>query len=173
METPRREAIVRRPDEESVRESFPSGFPNPIDVPAARYVDPEFLNLERERVFARCWLYAAHAGELPNAGDFLRLESLERIGHPLFLVRGADGRIRPDGPSRCSYEAHFFAPVARRAENGGLLDAPIETNWRVLLEYQERRIRYVREELDRRIGPERVAPPLRVPPLRDPFLDKE
>jgi phenylpropionate dioxygenase-like ring-hydroxylating dioxygenase large terminal subunit len=409
MEAARREAIVRRPEEEGERDAFPSGFPNPIDVPAGRYVDPGFLALEQKHVFETCWLFVAHAGELPNAGDYLALDALERIGHPLFLVRGGDGRVRafynacrhrggplidapsgstgerlvckyhawtydlegkllgfpeaknfprgmksacpglaqvpcetwgpfvfvklapdgpglraqlepvaseldeligeraapvhlagfkaidvacnwkvpgdgnietyhvpfvhresaaalldekrtgqwllpqghsrmlirfktelpalplprfsgdtalaelgvysfhvfpnlsivfagpsfgffiatfPDGAGRCSYRTHFFSPLERGEQTAGLLDAMIEANWRVLLEdlasqasaqkamqcgaldvlrlqYQERRIRYVHEELDRRIGAERVAPPLRVPPLLDPFVEKE
>jgi hypothetical protein len=86
--------------------------------------------------------------------------------------------------------------VPRNAANAGLFDALIEANWRVLLEdlasqtaaqkamqcgaldvlrlqYQERRIRYVHEEIDRRIGPERIPVNLRVPPLLDPFVEKE
>ena len=409
MEGARREAIVRRPDEEGARDAFPSGFPNPIDVPAARYVDPDFLRLEQKHVLEACWLFVAHADELPRAGDYLFLEALDRIGHPIFLVRGADERVRafynacrhrggplvdtpsgstgerlvckyhawtydlegrllgfpeaknfprgaksacpglarvaceswgpfvfvklapggpslrehlepvaseldeligeraahvhfagikqidvacnwkapgdgnietyhvpfvhrqsaaplldekrtgqwllpqghsrmlirfktelpalplprfsgdtalaelgiysfhvfpnlsivfggpsfgfmittlPDGAGRCSYRTHFFSPVARGEQTAGLLDAMIEANWRVLLEdlssqaaaqksmqcgaldvlrlqYQERRIRYVHEEIDRRIGAERIPPPLRVPALLDPFVDKE
>jgi phenylpropionate dioxygenase-like ring-hydroxylating dioxygenase large terminal subunit len=409
MEAARREAIVRRPEEEGARDAFPSGFPNPIDVPAGRYVDPDFLRLEQKHVLEASWLFVAHADELPRAGDYLLLEALERIGHPVFLVRGADGRVRalynacrhrggplvdapggstgerlvckyhawtydldgrllgfpeaknfprgmksacpglaqaqcetwgpfvfvklapggpslrehlepvaseldgligeraapvhfaglkqidvacnwktpgdgnietyhvpfvhresaaplldekrtgqwllphghsrmlirfkaelpslplprfsgdtaltelgiysfhvfpnlsvvfagpsfgfmisalPDGASRCSYRAHFFSPVARSEANAGLLDAMIEANWRVLLEdlssqaaaqkamqcgaldvlrlqYQERRIRYVHEEIDRRIGAERVPAGLRVPPLLDAFVEKE
>jgi nitrite reductase/ring-hydroxylating ferredoxin subunit len=409
VDAARREAILRRPEEESARDAFPSGFPDPIDVPAARYVDPGFLSLEQKHVFEASWLFVAHAGELPRAGDFRMLDALDRIGHPLFLVRGADDRIRafynacrhrggplvdapsgsagptlvckyhawtydlegrllgfpeaknfprgakadcpglaqvaceswgpfvfvklatggpslrehlepvaseldgligdaaapthfvglkeldvacnwkapgdgnietyhvpfvhresaaplldekrtgqwllphghsrmlirfkaelpalplprfsgdtslaergiysfhvfpnlsivfggpslgfmittlPDGPGRCTYRTHFFAPMPRSAENSGLFDALIEANWRVLLEdlssqiaaqksmqcgaldvlrlqYQERRIRYVHEEIDRRIGAERVPPALRVPALLDRFVEKE
>ena len=43
MDAARYEAIARRPGEEGARESFPDGFPDPIDVPAARYTDPGFL----------------------------------------------------------------------------------------------------------------------------------
>src|SRR5262245_5376580 len=94
MERARYDAIVRRPDEESSRDAFPSGFPDPIDVPAARYADPQFAALERTHIFERCWLFVAHADQVPGAGDYLMLEALDRIGHPLFLLRGEDGAIR-------------------------------------------------------------------------------
>ena len=377
-------------------------------MPAGRYVDPEFLSLEQRHVLEACWLFVAHEAELPGTGDFLLLDALDRIGHPLFLVRGEDGRIRafynacrhrggplvdapngstgrrlvckyhawtydlegrllgfpeaknfprgtksdcpglaevacdtwgpfvfvklspggptlrehlepvateldpllgagdihfvgkkqldvavnwkatgdwnietyhvpfvhrqsaaplldekrtgqwllpqghsrmlirfrhalpaelplprfagdtslaelgiysfhvfpnlslviggpsfgflitafPDGASRCSYVTHFFAPIARSEQTDALLDGVIDANWRVLLEdlasqtsaqkamqcgaldrlrlqYQERRIRYVHEELDRRIGAQRIPEPLRVPALLDAFVEKE
>jgi phenylpropionate dioxygenase-like ring-hydroxylating dioxygenase large terminal subunit len=94
MDRARLEAIIRRPDEESARDGFPDHFPHPIDVPAARYVDPEFAALERAHIFEKCWLFVAHADQLPAAGDYLMLDALDRIGHPLFLVRGEDGEIR-------------------------------------------------------------------------------
>jgi phenylpropionate dioxygenase-like ring-hydroxylating dioxygenase large terminal subunit len=101
----------------------------------------------------------------------------------------------PDGVGRSSYTAHFFAPVPRGEETARTIDALIEGNWQVLLEdlasqtsaqkamacgaldvlrlqYQERRIRYVHEEIDRRIGA-RVPERLRVPPLLDAFVEKE
>lgn len=409
MEPSRRDAIVRRPDEECARASYPSGFPARIDVPAARYVDPAFLALEQEHVLEASWLFVAHADELPRPGDYVMLEALDRLGHPIFLLRGADQRIRafynacrhrggplvdapsgstgkrltckyhawtydldgrllglpeaknfapgtkatcpalaevacdtwgpfvflkiapggpslrehlepiaselddligaqaapvhfvgrkqldvpcnwkapgdgnietyhvpfvhaqtagplldeqrtgqwllprghsrmlirfrqelpslptprfagdtslaelgiysfhvfpnlsivfggpsfgffittlPDGVGRCSYTAHFFAPLARSEQTAGFLDAMIEANWRVLLEdlasqtaaqkamqcgaldvlrlqYQERRIRYVHEEIDRRIGPDRVPAALRVPAVLDRYIEEQ
>jgi len=410
MEAARYEAIVRRPEEESARDGFPTGFPHPIDVPAARYTDPDFLALEKAHVFEKCWLFVAHADQVREPGDYLMLDALDRLGHPIFLVRGKDGAIRafynacrhrggplvdsasgstgatlvckyhawsydlegrllgfpeaknyprgmksecpglarvrcetwgplvfvnlaPDGPSlreqlepiaseldgllgdtasgvhfagtkqldvacnwkapgdgnietyhvpfvhrasaapvldekrtgqwllphghsrmlirfrfelpkelplprfagdtslaelgiysfhvfpnlsvvlggpsfgflittfpdgagRCTYYTHFLSPLPRTPETSARIDATIDGNWRVLLEdlasqtaaqksmqcgaldvlrlqYQERRIRYVHEELDRRIGPERVPARLRVPALLDAFVEKE
>ena len=111
MERARFEAIVRRPDEESARDAYPSDFPARIDVPAARYVDPGFLALEKAHVFETCWLYVAHTDQLPAAGDYLMLDALDRIGHPLFLLRGSDGAIRA-----------FYN--ACRHRGGPLVDAP-------------------------------------------------
>lgn len=94
MEGERYQTIARKPLEEAERDGFPEGFPEPIDVPAARYTDSGFLALERAHVFESSWLFVAHAEQLPNAGDYLMLDALDRMGHPLFLVRGHDGRVR-------------------------------------------------------------------------------
>lgn len=94
MDRKRQEEILRRPEEERARDSFPPGFPPRIDVPAGRYVSEELLALERRYLFEACWLFVAHADELPNPGDFRLLDALDRLGHPLFLIRGEDGRIR-------------------------------------------------------------------------------
>jgi len=94
MEPQHVEAIAQRPELESCRDSFPANFPNPIDVPAARYADAAFFDLEVERVFGHSWLFVAHEQQVPAAGDYLKLEGLERMGHPIFLVRGRDGRVR-------------------------------------------------------------------------------
>lgn len=111
MDAARYEAIARRPAEEGARESFPDGFPDPIDVPAARYTDPSFLALERTHVFESSWLFVAHDAQLPSPGDYLMLDALDRMGHPLFLIRGHDGRVRA-----------FYN--ACRHRGGPLVDAP-------------------------------------------------
>jgi len=111
MEASRFDAIARRPDEEGARDTFPHDFPNPIDVPAARYTDPDFLALEREHVLAKSWLFVAHVDQLPAPGDFLMLDALDRLGHPVFLLRGANGEIRA-----------FYN--ACRHRGGPLVDAP-------------------------------------------------
>jgi p-cumate 2,3-dioxygenase alpha subunit len=51
----------------------------------------EVLALERERIFARSWLYLGHESEVENPGDYRR-----RVvaGRPLFFARGDDGQVR-------------------------------------------------------------------------------
>ena len=60
-------------------------------IPAGRYRDPEFLELEQEYLWARSWLYACHADQLPAPGSFRLLEA---SGSSIVLVRGEDQAIR-------------------------------------------------------------------------------
>lgn len=75
-------------------------------IPTERYVDPAFYALERERVFARTWLFAGHESEWPEPGSY-RL--FTRSGAPIVVVRGEDGGLR------AFYNAcrHRGAPVTR------------------------------------------------------------
>lgn len=52
---------------------------------------PDIYELERERIFDRCWLYVGHDSEIPAPGDYRRRTVADR---PLFMVRGRDGVIR-------------------------------------------------------------------------------
>lgn len=55
------------------------------------YADATLADAERERIWSRCWLYAAHASELPAPGDFV---TREVGGRELVIVRGPDGAVR-------------------------------------------------------------------------------
>ena len=46
--------------------------------------------LERQRIFDRCWLYLGHESEVPNPGDYARRVVAER---PLFFTRTRDGEV--------------------------------------------------------------------------------
>ncbi len=55
------------------------------------FTDPGILEMERERIFNRCWLYAAHESEVRKPGDFVT----RRIaGRPVIVSHGQDGKIR-------------------------------------------------------------------------------
>jgi len=54
------------------------------------YVLPEIHELEQQRIFARSWLCAGRADELPSAGDYMTFE----LGpQPVIIIRGADDEI--------------------------------------------------------------------------------
>jgi phenylpropionate dioxygenase-like ring-hydroxylating dioxygenase large terminal subunit len=55
------------------------------------YLSEELFALEQERFFACAWIYAGHASEVPEAGDY---RTLEIAGQPLVMVRQADGAVR-------------------------------------------------------------------------------
>ena len=75
-------------------------------IPTARYTDPDFFDLEVERVFHRTWLFAGHDSEWAEPGSY-RL--FTRSGAPIVIVRGQDGVLR------AFYNAcrHRGAPVTR------------------------------------------------------------
>ena len=52
---------------------------------------PRILELERERIFDRCWLYLGHESEVGSPGDYRRRTV---AGRPLFFVRGRDDQVR-------------------------------------------------------------------------------
>jgi len=60
-------------------------------LPAWIYRDPEFFALERERVLRPSWQVVCHGSDIPSTGDF---HTFEFLGELLFVVRGADGRVR-------------------------------------------------------------------------------
>jgi choline monooxygenase len=76
---------------EAARTAPPKGFPRFPDIPAGRYVDPEFLRLEEERLWKRSWLYAGHDGQLPEPGSWFLTRN---TGTPILIVRDLGGTIR-------------------------------------------------------------------------------
>jgi len=61
------------------------------NLPGAAYTDPNFLQLEMERVFGRNWTYVGAGGEIPDAGDAIPLTLGEM---PILLIRQRDGKVR-------------------------------------------------------------------------------
>jgi phenylpropionate dioxygenase-like ring-hydroxylating dioxygenase large terminal subunit len=60
-------------------------------IPAAIFSDPEVYRLEMDRTFSRCWLFVAHASEVPAPGDYVTRYMGEQ---PVIAVRGEDRRVR-------------------------------------------------------------------------------
>ena len=51
------------------RKAPPQGFPRLPDIPGGRYVDPAFLEAERDGLWKKAWLYAGHADQLPESSE--------------------------------------------------------------------------------------------------------
>ena len=63
--------LYRLMEFEAARTSPPEGFPVLPDIPAGRYTDPRFFELEKEHIWRKSWLFAAHIDEVPEPGCFL------------------------------------------------------------------------------------------------------
>ena len=76
---------------ERQREAPRENFPKLPPIPGMRYVNTAFLELEREHMWQRAWLYAGHTDQLPNPGSwFLTRNS----GAPIIVVRTLQGDVR-------------------------------------------------------------------------------
>jgi phenylpropionate dioxygenase-like ring-hydroxylating dioxygenase large terminal subunit len=62
-----------------------------FSLPSWSYLDPEFLELERERIFLPSWQIICHVSEIPNPGDY---QCFDFAGEMLFAIRGNDGSVR-------------------------------------------------------------------------------
>lgn len=60
-------------------------------LPAAWYVDPSSLPLEKERIFATTWQYATALTKLSQPGSYM---TLEIAGIPVVLIRDHEGRLK-------------------------------------------------------------------------------
>jgi carnitine monooxygenase subunit len=60
-------------------------------LPAWTYSDPEFFELEKERVFAPSWQIVCHESDLPDAGSW---HTLDYLGESVIVVRGKDRALR-------------------------------------------------------------------------------
>ena len=55
---------------EAARKAPPEGWPHMPDLPAGRYVDQRFYELELEHIWRKSWLLASHIDELPETIGF-------------------------------------------------------------------------------------------------------
>ena len=60
-------------------------------VPAARYYDASFFELERDKLWSSVWQLAARLEEIPQPGDFTEYEIAERS---YLIVRQHDGSVK-------------------------------------------------------------------------------
>jgi phenylpropionate dioxygenase-like ring-hydroxylating dioxygenase large terminal subunit len=62
-----------------------------FSLPGWIYRDTEFLEAEKERIFATSWQVMCHLNDIPNPGDY---HTLDFLGEPLVAVRGQDYGVR-------------------------------------------------------------------------------
>ena len=91
MDTATATRVKQGMDYERGRKGPPDNFPNLPDIPGARYVDPGFLALERDRMWARAWLYAGHADQLAGPGSWFLARN---PGAPILVVQDREGGLR-------------------------------------------------------------------------------
>ena len=76
MMTPEYIQTLRRLMEfEASRTEPPAGFPALPDIPAGRYTDPRYYELERKHIWRKSWLLAAHIDEIPEPGCYMLWEN--------------------------------------------------------------------------------------------------
>ena len=90
MEQQQVEDLHKLMEYEAARTSPPEGFPTLPDLPGGRYTDPRFFELEKQHIWRKSWLFAAHIDEVPEPGCF-RL--WENAGQPVVIVHADDGNI--------------------------------------------------------------------------------
>ena len=76
---------------EFARTEPPEGFPKLPDLPLGRYTDPRMWDLEKNRLFRRTWMFAAHTSEFAGPGAY---RTLDVAGMPVVVIRGDDDVYR-------------------------------------------------------------------------------
>ncbi len=92
---------------EAARTAPPRAFPTLPDLPGGRYTDPRFAELERDHLWRKSWLLAAHMDEIPRSGSF---KLWEMAGQPIVLVHARSGEVNAFY-NTCS---HRGAPVVTK-----------------------------------------------------------
>jgi choline monooxygenase len=84
----RHEEDLARMAWERDRKGPPEGFPALPKIPAARYVDSDFLDLEKREMWSKAWLYAGHVDQIPDPGNWFLTRN---TGSPVIVVRTMSG----------------------------------------------------------------------------------
>jgi carnitine monooxygenase subunit len=62
-----------------------------FSLPGWIYRDADFLEAEKELIFAPSWQVVCHLNDIPNSGDF---HTLDFMGEPIVAVRQSDGGVK-------------------------------------------------------------------------------
>jgi phenylpropionate dioxygenase-like ring-hydroxylating dioxygenase large terminal subunit len=91
----------------------------PDRVHRALYLSEELFALERERLFARAWVYVGHSSQVPLPGDYV---TAEIAGRPVVLVRHQDGALHVL-MNRCAHKGTMVV-TERRGNTGRAFRCP-------------------------------------------------
>ncbi len=87
-------AVSTAPDKplfEGIRQAASLPRERSITLPAAAYLDADFLAFEEAEIFKKEWISLCHVSQIPNPGDFVRVDL---CGEPMLVVRGKDQNVR-------------------------------------------------------------------------------
>lgn len=62
-------------------------------VPIQPYIDKDFFEREREKIFRKVWLNVCRVEEIPNPGDYI-VKDLAVLQTSIIVVRGKDAKVR-------------------------------------------------------------------------------
>ena len=82
---------MRTEPHEKIRSIAPNAAEDAFSLPAWIYDNDEFLELEKEQIFARSWQIVCHVSDIEKPGDY---RIFELLGERVFVIRAADGVIR-------------------------------------------------------------------------------
>jgi Rieske 2Fe-2S family protein len=91
----------------------------PPSLPATDYHDPTVFAAEREAIWAREWVYAGRAADLPA----MTLRRMDVAGRNIFLVKDQDGRIRAFH-NTCRHRGSELCPADERKLKSRLIICP-------------------------------------------------
>jgi len=75
-------------DTQSALAGVPHRITNPELIPAERYYDPEFFELERKHLWPKVWQMACRLEEIPEVGDYVEYTILDKS---VVVMRSASG----------------------------------------------------------------------------------
>jgi choline monooxygenase len=93
---------VTTSDLRALRQGFDAVAARSHSLPGYCYVEPKYLEYEREAVFFKSWQYVCHAELLRKPGDYV---AFEIQGRGLFAIRDRDGGLRAFY-NVCQHRAH-------------------------------------------------------------------
>jgi carnitine monooxygenase subunit len=83
MNTATRPEQVYPPAAESVDDAY--------SLPAWLYHDPDFFELEKQKIFRTSWQLVCHQNDIPSPGDY---HSFDFLGESIVVLRTEDGEVR-------------------------------------------------------------------------------